>query len=85
MDDILDKLEMLTFVTQENLCLKCSSVHLNTCARTAYAHTKNYFNGLCLDCMDKSRPSSGDEDKEYWQHCDKNESEWIYGCRVRHR
>ncbi|PSN72283.1 hypothetical protein BS50DRAFT_569809 [Corynespora cassiicola Philippines] len=29
--------------------------------------TANHFDGLCLDCMEASRPKHGDVDADYWQ------------------
>lgn len=43
-----------------------------------------YFDGLCLDCMDISKDlrSYGDRDADYWEH---NELEmWDTDCRIRH-
>ena len=85
MENILKVLSGLTFEKQENVCMQCSSILLDSCVRTAYERTKGYFHGLCLDCMDKSKPRFGDEDKDYWRHCRAKEDDWISGCRIKHR
>lgn len=47
--------------------------------------TRHYFDGLCLDCMDKSKPKTGDLDMDYWRHDDLKEEEWAFGCRFDHK
>ena len=47
--------------------------------------TESYFDGLCLDCLDKSRPRTGDSDKDYWRHADLKEDAIVLGCRRIHR
>jgi len=42
----------------------------------------NYWEGLCLDCMDISNPKTGDIDKDYWDHND--EKRWDMDCRIEH-
>ncbi|RAL14379.1 uncharacterized protein BO97DRAFT_340628, partial [Aspergillus homomorphus CBS 101889] len=44
-----------------------------------------YFNGLCLDCMNKTknlRPG-GDQDTDYWEYMD-HRDRWDLGCRITH-
>jgi hypothetical protein len=26
------------------------------------------FTGLCLDCMDRTKPTCGSTDRDYWEH-----------------
>jgi len=40
------------------------------------------FHGLCLDCMDRSKPKTGDVDRDYWTHDFKDE--WDVNCRIQH-
>ncbi|KAL8810083.1 MAG: hypothetical protein Q9200_002861 [Gallowayella weberi] len=49
------------------------------------AKTNEYFDGLYLDCLDDSKPKTGDSDSDYWNHNDLDEDAIIYGCRVEHR
>ena len=44
-----------------------------------------YCDWLCLDCMDRSDPLTGDSDKDYWQHNDLKEGDWIERCRIHHK
>ena len=42
----------------------------------------NYWQGLCLGCMDDSNPKTGEIDADYWLHNDLRK--WDSGCRIRH-
>ena len=42
----------------------------------------NDFDGLCLDCMDLSKPKSENSDHDYWLH--DTFEEWDKGCRIEH-
>lgn len=46
---------------------------------------RGYFDGLCLDCLDRSKPKLGDADKDYWRHATLKEHEWVRGCRFPHK
>jgi hypothetical protein len=50
-------------------------------ARTA---TLRSFDGLCIDCMDRSRPKRGDGDVDYWRQLESIDGRWDVNCRVRH-
>ncbi|KAK5137621.1 hypothetical protein LTR08_007916 [Meristemomyces frigidus] len=45
---------------------------------------RQYFDGLCLDCMNTSKPKFGDANEDYWQHS-KQGVPWDAGCRIRHQ
>jgi hypothetical protein len=64
---------------------RCRACNFNfkPIVQKAVSVTKKYFDGLCLDCMDASRPKFGDDDKDYWRH-DELDVEWDAGCRIRH-
>ena len=47
----------------------------------AVANTKEYFDGLCLDCMQYSKFENTDND--YWQHA-KDKCRWDSTCRAKH-
>jgi hypothetical protein len=57
--------------------MKLAGGHINT-----RDDILEYWDGLCLDCMDVSRPKTGDRDKDYWLH--NNMEEWDTGCRLDH-
>lgn len=49
----------------------------------AIDETEAYFDGLCLDCMNASRPKFGDSDEDYWRHGEPN-IDWSADCRFEH-
>jgi hypothetical protein len=45
-------------------------------------YTKDNFDGLCLDCMESSKPKA---DKEYWKACGQSPmGRWDQDCRITH-
>ena len=46
--------------------------------------TQGYFDGLCLDCMDRSKPKGKDLDDEYWRINANANKRWDSRCRVHH-
>lgn len=47
--------------------------------------TERYFDGLCMDYMDKSRPPRGkDADELYWTHLQSTNGRWNTDCRIKH-
>lgn len=76
---ILAGLATFKYVPPADACAKCSrNIHFKALIR----NIRNYFNGLCLDCMDSSRPRTGAIATDYWLHND--EREWDAGCRIKH-
>ena len=63
----------------------CNSCVSNTSGTTVMA-TKmkvlDQFDGLCLDCMDKTRPKLKSVDEDYWRHDDLKV--WDTDCRISH-
>jgi hypothetical protein len=47
-------------------CRRCRGMDWETVVLKAKANTEGYFDGLCLDCMDRSRTPSKFTDSEYW-------------------
>lgn len=47
--------------------------------------TRCYFDGLCLDCLNKSQSKLADEHEDYWAHENLREQDYVKGCRVEHR
>ncbi|KAK2747833.1 hypothetical protein FQN55_004709 [Onygenales sp. PD_40] len=47
--------------------------------------TRNYFDGLCLDCMNETKNLrlQGDEDDDYWSHNSRRET-YDDQCRIKH-
>jgi hypothetical protein len=53
--------------------------------RMAVQATEAYFDGLCLDCMTRSKhPKGRDLDAEYWKHNESKGGRWDTDCRITH-
>lgn len=65
---------------------KCHFCKRDWRAQVALAREKtlSHFDGLCIDCMDKSRFKKGNQDEDYWRGLGNVEGRWDHGCRVRH-
>lgn len=50
----------------------------------AVRRTKRYFDGLCLDCMDRSHAKRETVDKDYWNHNAAVGGRWDSRCRINH-
>jgi hypothetical protein len=64
----------------ENACLACRGKLSVTAIDKVRCDLVKYFDGLCLDCM--KRTKSGDVDDDYWEH--DFEKIWDSGCRIKH-
>ncbi|KAF2654408.1 hypothetical protein K491DRAFT_679674 [Lophiostoma macrostomum CBS 122681] len=64
----------------------CSGCDVNWTQEVVQAKrvTSRYFDGLCLDCMNKSRPKRKDTDEDYWQYLNSVDGRWDSNCRIRH-
>lgn len=83
MTTILQRLNKFSFEAKIKACFRCRT-NYKTIVNDAQNKTRSYFEGLCLDCMDKTKPVTGDADKDYWQHDSLGESDFIGGCRCGH-
>ncbi|KAF2683130.1 hypothetical protein K458DRAFT_432492, partial [Lentithecium fluviatile CBS 122367] len=50
----------------------------------AIKRTQKNFDGLCIDCMDRSRLKRDSTDADYWKHCKSVDGKWDHKCRVDH-
>ena len=83
MTDILDRLHKLDYKAHEKACQRYCQKDYNSRALQAEITTRNYFDGLCLDCMTNSKTQDYNED--YWCHDMLDEDEFITGCRITHK
>lgn len=81
MASILDRLDRFTYKPHKDACMSCHKDY-SSIVRKAQAYTKTYFDGLCLDCMSKSK--TGDMNQDYWMHHNLREDEVVRGCRFKH-
>ncbi len=83
MTEILDRLNDFHCEPKENACGNCRSDYQST-VKLAQKRTREYFDGLCLDCMNKNKAKTGDEDEDYWQHIDFRNQDYSRYCRKSH-
>ena len=93
MEMILDRVDVFVYTPHQEACFGCRDMDIASNVKRAKDRTRNYFEGLCLDCMDKSQPKMGAEiDMDYWDHHKRKEHEvllplrpGVKPCRVRHK
>lgn len=78
---LLDGLENFHYTKAEEACATCSADEDYNVQKVCQS-VKDNFVGLCLDCMDISKPKIGDVHRDYWLH-DRLQV-WDKGCRIRH-
>ena len=64
----------------EGTCVSCKFRCQPTTVDVVRRAVVNHFQGLCLDCMKKTKFGSVDED--YWEH--DREKVWSCGCAIKH-
>ncbi|KAK0513132.1 hypothetical protein JMJ35_004118 [Cladonia borealis] len=84
MNEILDRLEKFNFEAKLSACGACRRDYKSPVEETV-EFVRYYFDGLCLDCLNRSKPKLKDPDMDYWRHHTLKEHEWITGCRFRHK
>ena len=67
MTTILERLNNFSFEAKKDACPSCRSDYKQG-VEVAQATTRSYFDCLCLDCMNRTKPVTGDADADYWQH-----------------
>jgi hypothetical protein len=70
--------------THEPVCNRRRSIDWESIVRAAKSHTENYFDGMCLECMDRSKPQSENLDDENWKHNTDVNGRWDTRCRIKH-
>lgn len=81
---IIEKLKGFQYEPPSSACMCCRDDYDSHVA-AASAYVASYFDGLCLNCMDRSKPKTGDSDNDYWQHLGLPESAIIKGCKFQHK
>lgn len=88
MGTILRRIPTFRYEAPESACEdSChKNKNYNKLVDEAGTEVETYFGGLCLDCLDRTRPKTGDEHSDYWNHNRfHNERAWFKGCSFRHR
>ncbi|KAL1797251.1 hypothetical protein ACET3X_003857 [Alternaria dauci] len=65
-------------------CNRCRGIDWETIVLKAVSNTLGYFNGMCLDCMDRSKPRGDILNDEYETLNQSVEGRWDTKCRIKH-
>lgn len=65
-------------------CKRCRNQDWHSVVLKAKTISESYFDGVCLDCMDHSKPNVKTLDDEYWQHNTNVDGRWDTRCRFKH-
>ncbi|KAH7084780.1 hypothetical protein BKA63DRAFT_559463 [Paraphoma chrysanthemicola] len=65
-------------------CQRCRTHDWETIVLRALSNTNGYFNGICLDCQDRSKPRGDNIDDEYEKHNSSEGGRWDTRCRIKH-
>jgi hypothetical protein len=82
--EIIDHPSLVNFDCEipPNACGGCKTRLAPVGIEKLRKEVKADFNGLCLDCMDRTKPKYGTTDRDYWEH--DRIQDWSRGCRFRH-
>ena len=61
---VLDHLAVFRYQTHTTSCTECKKSY-EAVVRYAVSRTRGYFDGLCLDCIDKSNPKTDSSNIDY--------------------
>ncbi|KAL2075340.1 hypothetical protein VTL71DRAFT_283 [Oculimacula yallundae] len=83
--DIIESAGFVNWIAAkpENACISCLSSLSGAHVLKIRQAILTYWEGLCLDCMDISKPRTGSIDNDYWTHNDTRN--YDRGCRIRHK
>lgn len=73
--------ERFSLPESHRYCSKCGRDWISV-VTSAIIKIQEHFDGLCLDCMDHTKPKFLDEHMDYWDHLEPEE--WDAACRVLH-
>lgn len=74
-----DKTRMMKSLNHSGYCVFCDQ-NWGSKVQDAISKVSDYFDGLCLDCLRRSK----DTDTEYWSLCGRDWDRYDDACRVSH-
>jgi hypothetical protein len=80
---VLNRLDNFHLRLPSNDCNWCNQ-NYDGLIQAAKRITQEYFDGLCLDCMEARKSKTKDQDTDYWKHNMLTKREWPSGCRIKH-
>lgn len=78
---LLRRLGSFSYPTPMTDCRTCP-MNFEWIVKGVVKHTATYFDGMCIDCMNKSKAKTQNEDTDYWLHRHLKQDEIVKGCRV---
>ena len=84
MATILERLNNFSFKAKNDPCRSCR-IDYKEVVKAAQKETESYFNGLCLDCMNRTKSVTRDADMDRLQHGSLSESYFKGSCRCEHK
>ncbi|KAL3422905.1 hypothetical protein PVAG01_04652 [Phlyctema vagabunda] len=83
-NDILESKVMLDWncAYPDDACKSCKEILRGAHVFQLREGLKGYWQGLCLDCMDRSGFTTGETEREFWDYATANL--WSRYCRVKH-
>ena len=82
--EILGDLDDFSYKAPKSACSTCRQNYPKLVGDVV-SSVEFYFDGLCLDCLDRSKAKTGDIDMDYWCHHTPRIDEWCNGCRFPHK
>ena len=82
-EEILSRLDRFSYQPPSSACRKCRQ-NYESIVKDAVEMTRIHFDGLCLDCMERSMPRDKDQDEEYLNDNAPTPDDWSRRCRIRH-
>lgn len=77
---ILERLEKFEYKPAATACIPACHQNYQAAVRSARVKTERYFDGMCLDCMERLNPKLRDHNEDYWAHNDfRAEDSWFPG------
>ena len=80
---LLQRMEGFKWEPKSDACDRCK-VNYKLLVQGLAEDVKNYYHGLCLDCMDRSKPKYGSDDADYWKVLRVKKKEYDHRCRIEH-
>ncbi|KAL8796888.1 MAG: hypothetical protein Q9195_000971 [Heterodermia aff. obscurata] len=82
-DDILSKLNRFSYQPAAHACTSCRQ-NYEAIVKKAAQEAQYYFDGLCLDCMKRSKSGPESDEEDYLNDNMPTPDDWSQPCEVRH-
>lgn len=72
------------YEAKPDACVRCRT-NYKAAIQSLAMRVGGYFDGLCLDCLDRSKTKFSRPGDDYWQHATLQEDDYCFGCRIEHK